>query len=57
MVQSEVERLTELFYGDGGAAQESLDAWTAVLTEQAGDVVTADVVEQEAATLAQRFAA
>lgn len=56
MVQSEVERLTELFYGDGGAAQASLDAWTAVLTEQAGDVIAADVVEQEATSLAQRFA-
>ena len=33
---------------DSGYAEEVLDQWTAVLTEQAGDLVSADTVQQEA---------
>jgi spore coat protein CotH len=39
--------LTEELY-DSGYAEDVLDRWVAVLTEQAGDLVDADTVEQEA---------
>ena len=49
-----VERLQgELF--DDGTAQEVLDAWTSVLTEQAGDLVDEATIETEAAQIEAYF--
>ncbi len=40
-----------------GVAQQILDSWTAVLTESAADLVAADVIASEAATVAGYFTA
>ena len=40
-----------------GEAQTILDTWTSVLTEQAGDLVSADTVTAEAKTIADHFTA
>ncbi len=40
-----------------GEAQSILDTWTSVLTEQAGDLVSADTVTAEAKTIADHFTA
>lgn len=45
---------TELY--ESGRAQEILDAWTALLTEQATDLVSAETVLAESAGIAEYFA-
>ena len=44
--QAKADLTEELF--DSGYAEQVLDQWVAVLTEQAGDLVDADTVQQEA---------
>lgn len=44
--EAKADLTAELF--DSGYAEEVLDQWVAVLTEQAGDLVDADTVQQEA---------
>jgi len=44
--QAKVDLTAELI--DSGYAEEVLDQWADVLTEQAGDLVAADTVEEEA---------
>ena len=54
LYDSAVERLqAELF--DDGTAQDVLDSWTAVLTDQAGDLVDASTVETDAEQVASYF--
>lgn len=40
---------------DSGTAQDVLDAWSTLLTEQAGDLVTSSTVDAEAADVAVYF--
>jgi spore coat protein CotH len=47
LVEQEKADLTEELYASG-YAEDVLDQWAGVLTEQAGDLVDADTVEQEA---------
>ncbi len=47
--------LTEELY-DSGYAEEVLDEWVQVLTEQAGDLVDADVVQEEADAIRESIA-
>jgi spore coat protein CotH len=54
LYDAESERLSELLY-TSGLAQESLDAWVHTLTTQAGDLVSASVIESEADALSSAF--
>ena len=47
LVEQAKADLTEELVGSG-YAEEVLDQWAAVLTEQAGDLVSSDTVQQEA---------
>ncbi|CUR58559.1 putative Spore coat assembly protein [metagenome] len=46
VTQAKADLVEELY--DSGYAEQVLDRWTTVLTEQAGDLVDADTVQQEA---------
>ena len=46
VTEAEADLVEELY--DSGYAEQVLDRWTTVLTEQAGDLVDADTVQQEA---------
>lgn len=50
LVEEQKADLTEELYASG-YAEDVLDQWVAVLTEQAGDLVDADTVEQEAGAI------
>lgn len=54
MIEAATAQLRADLY-DSGAAQQILDAWVATLTAQAGDLVDAATVEQEAAAVAEQF--
>jgi spore coat protein CotH len=51
--QAKADLTEELF--DSGYAEEVLQQWTTVLTEQAGDLVDADTVQQEADAIRDHF--
>lgn len=54
LYESEVDRLTtELI--DSGSAAELLQEWTAVLTDQAADLVSTQVISEESAALAEKL--
>ncbi|MCF4123388.1 CotH kinase family protein [Antribacter sp. KLBMP9083] len=51
--QATTELQASLF--ESGAAQEVLDSWATLLTDEAGDLVDAATVEEEAAAIAEYF--
>lgn len=51
--QAKADLTAELF--DSGYAEQVLDQWVAVLTEQAGDLVDADTVQQEADAIREKL--
>ena len=53
--QALVDLRAELY--DSGAATEILERWTAVLTDQAADLVDTATIEQEASSIEQAFTA
>ena len=53
--QALVDLRAELY--DSGAAAEILERWTAVLTDQAADLVDTATIEQEASSIEQAFRA
>jgi spore coat protein CotH len=55
LVEQAKADLTEELY-DSGYAEEVLDQWVQVLTEQAGDLVDADTVEEEADAIREAIA-
>lgn len=55
LVDAAKDRLATDLY-DSGEAQDILDAWAGVLSEQASDLVPAETVESEAAAIAEFFA-
>jgi hypothetical protein len=52
--EAKADLTEELF--ESGYADEVLDRWVSVLTEQAGDLVDASTVEQEAAAIRESLA-
>jgi spore coat protein CotH len=56
LVHTETASLTTSLY-DSGDAQDVLDRWTALLEEQAGDLISTDTLDSEADAIAEYFTA
>lgn len=56
MYDAELASIKAELYG-GGKAQEVVDRWTKLLTEQASDLVPAATITQEAAAISKFFTA
>jgi len=54
LVETAKEQLQANLY-DSGTAQGILDTWTALLTDQASDLVDANTITSEAARIAEYF--